>query len=189
MKLSHPKKSLTAYTLFVKIKRKELQEKFPDATTPELMKEIGRQWKHISDEDKEWYQTMALKDKERYRREMDEMNKIKEFHNIDSSDLKRPKKCLSSYMIFVREVRSRVTQEFPDMNALDVMKEVGKRWQNITQEDKDYFQALADKDKERFKRENQQYMRDLETLDTKLKNSKKPKLAGAGEEDEGMPLL
>jgi hypothetical protein len=44
-KLSHPKKSLTAYTLFVKIKRKELSEANPDATTPELMKEIGRQWK------------------------------------------------------------------------------------------------------------------------------------------------
>lgn len=73
-------------------------------------------------------------------------------------------------MIFVREVRARVTQEYPDMNALDVMKEVGKRWQSIEKENKDYYQKLADKDKERFKRENQQYMKDLETLDKKLKN-------------------
>lgn len=92
MKLSHPKKSLTAYTLFVKIKRKEFQEKWPDATTPDLMKEIGRQWKIITREDKDWYQNMALKDKDRYRREMDEINKIKEFHNIGSADLRRPKK-------------------------------------------------------------------------------------------------
>jgi len=39
-------------------------------------------------------------------------------------------------MIFVREVRARVTQEFPDMNALDVMKEVGRRWQSINVPDK-----------------------------------------------------
>ena len=172
VKLCHPKKSLTAYTLFVKIKRKELQEKFPDATTPELMKEIGRQWKAISEKDKEWYQSMASKDKERYKREMDEMNKLKEFHKIDSCQLKRPKKCLSSYMIFVREVRAKVTQDFPDMNALDVMKEVGRRWQSIDPEDKKYFQAQADKDKDRFKRENQQYMKELEQLDTKLKKAR-----------------
>jgi hypothetical protein len=162
LKLSHPKKSLTAYTLFVKIKRKELQEKFPNATTPELMKEIGRQWKNINPEEKDWYQNMALKDKERYKREMDQMNKIREFHNIDGQDFKKPKKCLSSYMIFVRDTRCKVTAEFPDMNALDVMKEVGRRWQSIAKENKDYFQSLADKDKERFKRENHQYLRDLE---------------------------
>lgn len=176
IKLSHPKKSLTAYTLFVKLKRKELQEKWPNATTPELMKEIGRQWKSISEKDKAWYQNMAGKDKERYRREMEEMNKLKQAHQLDDTNLKRPKKCLSSYMIFVREVRAKVTQEFPDMNALDVMKEVGRRWQSITKEDKDYYQALADKDKERFKKENQKYMKELEQLDSKLKgtNKKKP---------------
>lgn len=88
-------------------------------------------------------------------------------------------------MIFVREVRARVTQEYPDMNALDVMKEVGKRWQSIAKDDKDYYQKLADKDKERFKRENQQYMRDLETLDKKLKNYSKVKAAALGDIEEG----
>lgn len=183
VKLSHPKKSLTAYTLFVKLKRKELQEKYPDATTPELMKEIGRQWKSINDKDKAWYQNMAAKDKERYKKEMEQMNKLKEFHKLDNCELKRPKKCLSSYMIFVREVRAKVTQEFPDMNALDVMKEVGRRWQNISEEDKAYYQALADKDKERFKKENQQYMKELEQLDSKLKTSKKDTGEISGEQD------
>lgn len=76
-------------------------------------------------------------------------------------------------MIFVRETRAKVTQEFPDMNALDVMKEVGRRWQSILPENKSYFQALADKDKDRFKKENQQYMKELEQLDIKLKSSNK----------------
>jgi hypothetical protein len=169
VKLSHPKKSLTAYTLFVKIKRQELQEKNPSATTPELMKEIGRLWKSISEKEKSWYQKMAAKDKERYKKEMDRMQKLKEKHKMSDCELKRPKKCLSSYMIFVREVRAKVTEEYPDMNALDVMKEVGRRWQSISAEDKNYYQALAEKDKERFKRENQQYMKELEQLDNKLK--------------------
>ena len=169
VKLCHPKKSLTAYTLFVKIKRKELQERNPTATTPELMKEIGRLWKSINEKDKTWYQNMASKDKERYKKEMDQMQKLKERHKMNDCELRRPKKCLSSYMIFVREVRTKVTDDFPDMNALDVMKEVGRRWQSISMVDKSYFQALADKDKERFKKENQQYMKELEQLDERLK--------------------
>ena len=39
--LDHPKKSLTAYTLFVKIKRQQILERNPNAKTPEIMKEIG----------------------------------------------------------------------------------------------------------------------------------------------------
>ena len=76
-------------------------------------------------------------------------------------------------MIFVREVRTRVTQEFPDMNALDVMKEVGRRWQSITPQDKNHYQELANKDKERFKRENQQYLKELDQLNNKLKAQSK----------------
>lgn len=91
-KLSHPKKSLTAYTLFVKVQRKKLQEEDPTKTTPELMKEIGRLWKNITDSEKSWYQSMAAKDKERYKREMEEMQRLKEQHKMNDNELKRPKK-------------------------------------------------------------------------------------------------
>lgn len=89
-------------------------------------------------------------------------------------------------MIFVRDTRSKVTTEFPDMNALDVMKEVGRRWQSINKEDKAHFKQLADQDKDRFKKENQQYMRDLEKLDKKFKSWKSGQ---AGEGDTGKPIL
>jgi len=42
-------------------------------------------------------------------------------------------------MIFVREMRPKVTTEFPNMGVLDVMKEVGRRWQSISTPDKDDF--------------------------------------------------
>lgn len=86
-------------------------------------------------------------------------------------------------MIFVRDTRSKVTQEFPEMNALDVMKEVGRRWQSITKENKDYFQSLADKDKERFKKENQIYLKDLDALDKKLKSSNNTKINMIGDQE------
>jgi len=45
--------------------------------------------------------------------------------------VKKPKKCLSAYMIFVRDMRPKVCKENPDIKVLDVMKIVGKRWKEL----------------------------------------------------------
>ena len=42
-----------------------------------------------------------------------------------SSALKKPKKCLSAYMIFVKETRPRIVEENLELGALDIMKKVG----------------------------------------------------------------
>ena len=47
---------------------------------------------------------------------------------VYSKDLKKPKKCLSAYMIFVKETRPTIVDSNPQMGALDVMKEVGISW-------------------------------------------------------------
>ena len=48
------------------------------------MKEIGKLWKKISEKDKAWFQSMAAKDKERYKKEMDDMQKLKDQHKMDN---------------------------------------------------------------------------------------------------------
>ncbi len=55
---------------------------------------------------------------------------------VNNEVVQKPKKCLSAYMIFVRETRQKVTRENPNMKVLDVMKEVGRRWQSIDPEEK-----------------------------------------------------
>ncbi len=47
---------------------------------------------------------------------------------ISKIKLAAPKKCLSAYMIFVRETRKRIQEENPIMPALQIMKEVGREW-------------------------------------------------------------
>lgn len=53
-------------------------------------------------------------------------------------------------MIFVQEVRPKVIEQMPGIKTLDVMKEIGKRWANITQEDFAYYTEKAQKDKLRY---------------------------------------
>jgi len=45
-----------------------------------------------------------------------------------SDRLKKPKKCLSAYMIFVKETRPTIVERNPDLGALDIMKKVGQYW-------------------------------------------------------------
>jgi hypothetical protein len=53
-------------------------------------------------------------------------------------------------MIFVKETRPLIVEAHPEMGALQVMQEVGKKWQMLTEEERGYFKIKADKDKVRY---------------------------------------
>jgi hypothetical protein len=43
--------------------------------------------------------------------------------------------------------------DHPEMGALQVMQEVGKQWQSMTDDCKEYFKDKADRDKVRYLKE------------------------------------
>lgn len=96
------------------------------------------------------YKMEAKRDKERYERE------LKTLEN-QSSTIKKPKKCLSAYMIFVKETRPKIVTANPNMGALEVMQEVGRAWQSISEADKKYFKEKADNDKHRYLAESRKF--------------------------------
>lgn len=65
-------------------------------------------------------------DKERFDREEEEFEKNGGCKSLLQKNEKKPKKCLSGYMIFVREMRPQIVKENPNMKVLHVMKEVGR---------------------------------------------------------------
>jgi len=50
------------------------------------------------------------------------------------------------------------------MGALNVMKQVGYEWQNITEEKKQYFQNKADIDKARYIKEMAEFYDEVERI-------------------------
>ena len=46
----------------------------------------------------------------------------------------------------------------PNIPALDIMKEVGRIWQNIMKDELDYFKEKAMRDMERYKREHERFI-------------------------------
>lgn len=49
-------------------------------------------------------------------------------NKLNEVESKRPKKCLSAYMIFVRETRKKIQTANPDLHVLEIMKQVGHKW-------------------------------------------------------------
>ena len=85
-------------------KRRELLSSSEFDKNPDMMKQLGQMWSSLSRPQKAVYEEFAKRDKIRYQREMKEFlqnggNESK----LGEVESKRPKKCLSAYMIFVRE--------------------------------------------------------------------------------------
>lgn len=92
--LAVPKKSLTAYAIFVKQKRRELQDSDDfNVKSPDMMKKLGKIWSNLTREEKKMYEDVAQKDKDRYEREMKLLTvngrTIESLHEVEH---KRPKK-------------------------------------------------------------------------------------------------
>lgn len=54
-----------------------------------------------------------------------------------------------------------------------VMKEVGYAWQSLTEDNKQYFQDKADRDKVRYLREQKQYYDEVERIGNQIGTVKK----------------
>lgn len=80
-------------------------------------------WSSLSKSDRAIYEEFAKRDKKRYDKEMkdflDNGGNVSKLSEVES---RRPKKCLSAYMIFVRETRSKVQKENKNMHVLEIMK-------------------------------------------------------------------
>lgn len=99
----------------------------------------------------------------------------------------KPKKALSAYMIFVRETRSKISNDNPDMPSLDVMKEVGRQWQSLAEPEKSKFEAKARSDKDRYQKEMRAYDSKIESLQkaqSDVKNQKSSKSVKVVEESK-----
>ena len=123
----------------------------------DIVREIAKEWSKLSKEDRVRFKELAKKDKDRYHQEIKTLSYY-------SDTLRKPKKCLTAYMIFVKETRPAILIDDPNLNVLEVMKEVGKRWQCITEKEREYFQAKANTDKIRYDKEAKEFLKEIQRI-------------------------
>lgn len=64
-----------------------------------------------------------------------------------------------------------MVKEHPNIPALDIMKEVGRIWQNITKEELDYFKQKSKEDMQRYLSEHEKFINEINDMRAKCKSS------------------
>ena len=62
-------------------------------------------------------------------------------------------------------------KDHPNIPALDIMKEVGRIWQNITKEELDFFKKMSQEDMQRYLQEHERFINEINDMRTKGKNN------------------
>jgi hypothetical protein len=146
-------KNKSGYNIFMGIKMCE----FKEANTVEpkdRMKEVGKLWKLLSEEEKDIYHKKA--EEENKKREASiGVNNQKPFSISQSSEVnndivatpnttpyQQGLKKQSAYSIFCAKMIPILKKE--GMNGKDCLVETGMRWKNLTQDEKAEYQKIAD---------------------------------------------
>lgn len=175
-----PKKPVTPYLFFMKDVRDRVAASNSHLSFGDIGRQVGRLWASLPDETRQvrpvmlillmltlssccpqLYIARANADKDRYQMEMAYYERPRENGRGSrrKKDPKAPKKARSSYAFFMTSVRPLIVQANPGTNFGDIGRLVGKRWNDMTAEQRRPFEELAEGDKTRNELEMVAYLK------------------------------
>jgi hypothetical protein len=124
----------------------------PTATISEISKRSAEIWKHLPADQKQHWEEVAAKDKERF---MNEKATYTGPWQVPSKrarkDPSAPKRSLSAFLYFALIERPKLQEKNPDMANTDVSRLLGELWRNGSEEDKRPFVEQEKKEREKYK--------------------------------------
>ena len=134
-----PKRAKSCYIIFLDRHRQEVREKNPDAGMKEIVSILAEMWKSVTPEERALCEAIALKDKERYTREMKSYEPPVFLPEDDGKDA--PKRPRSGYILYSMDYRSKFSD--PSCRAVndpEMFKEfskiIGEKWSSMSDEDR-----------------------------------------------------
>jgi HMG (high mobility group) box len=118
-----PQRNISAYLFFCEDKRREILETNPGIKPNKVMILFGEKWKQLSEEERAPYIEKANSDKARYMEFLEESRLQKSASSTASVGARQ-----SAFTTFCNENRQLVKDEFPDLDAKGVRKELNRRW-------------------------------------------------------------
>jgi hypothetical protein len=74
-------------------------------------------------------------------------------------DPNAPKKASTAFMLWSLASRPRIREQFPELGFADIGKKLGEEWALLDEKSKDHWQRQAEKDRERYEREQSAYLK------------------------------
>ncbi len=137
-----PKRARSAYIFFCTDKREQVKKANPSITNNEILSELGKMWKALTDKKKKPYVEKADADKKRYEEEMknyvptEEEKEAKEKKSKGKSGKTKVTRTPSGYLLFCNEKRDQVKSENPDAKMTEVSSILGKMWSELSDKKK-----------------------------------------------------
>jgi hypothetical protein len=185
-----PKRGLSAYIFFCQDKREEVKKNNPSLKATEILSELGKMWKSLTDKKKKPYEEKAKEDKVRYEEEMknyEPEEKEEKKKTVKKSSPRSP----SAYLLFCKDKRDEVKNKNPEMKMTEITSELGNMWSNMSDAKKKKYVDQAAKLKKEFedKKEESKSEEDVEDVeDVEVEKSPKKanpkKVAQSSEEKE-----
>jgi hypothetical protein len=196
-------KNKSAYIFFCLEERAEIAKENPELSSKEITKILAKNWSDLKENDEDRLaelQEKALKDKERYTKEKsDSENEKSDGEDNNTTEPKKKKKKTSLYMLFCKEERAVIKEEFPEYSSKEIITELGRRWTELKssksdkmgyyenlkkQQDSDEEEVVVEKEEEEVVVEKEEVVvedEEEEEIKPKKKASKKKKIV---EDDE-----
>eukprot|EP01084_Bolivina_argentea_P261466 441862_1 len=93
-----PKKPLNAYSLYAIQRCHSIRQKFPNKPNTEIAKEIGKEWKTLSKDEKKTYEDKASKLKEKYYKKLEEYEECERRKQAATAEKPRMRNRQTSYI-------------------------------------------------------------------------------------------
>lgn len=182
-----PKRPLSAYILFCRDRRAAIKDSHPEYKVTDITKELGVQWKNISEKDKKYYESLASKEKSRYQDEVKDNppqknGKKEKVSKKQASTEDKPKRPLSSYIVFCSKMRSEIKSENPSFGPKEVTKRLGEVWRGLSDSEKASYKASSEDVEE--EEEVEEIKPKAKKTETKPKKSRKKVVEEELEDDD-----
>ena len=131
-KTSGLSKNKSAYIFFCLEERAEIAKENPELSSKEITKILAKNWSDLKENDEDRLaelQEKAQKDKERYTKEKSDSENEKS--DGEDNEPKKKKKKMSVYMLFCKEERPAIKEEFPEYSSKEIITELGRRWTEL----------------------------------------------------------
>eukprot|EP01104_Vermistella_antarctica_P020436 TRINITY_DN8738_c0_g1_i1.p1 TRINITY_DN8738_c0_g1~~TRINITY_DN8738_c0_g1_i1.p1 ORF type:complete len:194 (+),score=71.51 TRINITY_DN8738_c0_g1_i1:80-661(+) len=149
-----PKKPMSAWLFFCQENRALVTAENPEAKAPDILKLLGVKKKTINAKEAKKYDDMAVAARKAYDEKMANYVVPDEFKNQkQKKDPNMPKRALSAWLYYCAAHRATVKVDNPDAKAPDILKLLAAKKKLATEKELEQYQALADKDKERYQKE------------------------------------
>lgn len=174
----YPKRALSAFMFFSRDVRPEISRETKDDGTKysfsEVAKEVSRRWKEMPAEEKKKYNELNKNDKIRYTKEMEaytekiRLNPPAPESSDESSDDEDqppkkkkkkkkardpnlPKRPKTAFFFYMDVMRPQVAKEFPNLTVAERSKYLGRKWRELSDEEKKPYLEENAVAKEKYK--------------------------------------